>query len=396
MLMNEEKLLSWLRSRVPAVKSFRPEFEHLSRLTVVIPSYGRHPFLVRQAVYWLGSGARVIVLDGTAHPLAPDIVQTICASEEFTYIHMPRDVCSRLAHAATLISTPYAVMIGDDEFLLKGGLNAAIEQLDADTDYVACIGQAAMFHLSNRRTFVSYGPAYSFWKYSVEGEDEATRMANAFTKYNAASCYAVTRAEVWRRSWGGVRQWTHLPMIELQQAAMTYIHGKLITVDDLYWLRSTELAPVAIKNTWDSAKVGLREWWESAALQGERDRYFDVLAQELMHCGMADSLQAISTVRSALALFVAGQNTNVTEPSRWGQFILRLKSGVAAWSRERMSEVEYRNLWGRVGVRLGTGFSTLDELFDGAVPSLPFRPSNQSREEMRGVEQIITEFYSNE
>lgn len=395
MPMNLEKLLPWLQSRTAAVGAMRPEFENLSRLTVVIPSYGRHPYLVRQAVYWLGSGARVIVMDGSAQALPAELAQSICASGEFTYIHMPRDICSRLNHAASLISTPYAVMLGDDEFLLKGGLNAAIEKLDAAADYVACIGQAAMFHLSDRNRFVSYGPAYSLWKYSVEGEDVATRLANAFTHYNAASCYAVTRAEVWRRSWGSVRQWAHLPMIELQQAALTYIHGRLTTVDDLYWLRSTERAPVAIKNTWDPAKVSLRAWWEAAQFQEERERYFDLLAQEMVHCGLADQAQARHTVQSALALFVAGQRTGAVAAEGWAGFTLRCKSAVAEWLRERMTEVEYRALWRRVGVRLGTGFATVDELFDGAVPGLPFKPSDRSRAEVREVEQIITGFYAN-
>jgi hypothetical protein len=60
-----------------------------------------------------------------------------------------------------------------------------------------------------------------------------------------------------------------------------------------------------------------------------------------------------------------------------------------------MTEVEYRAFWHRFGVRVGSGFATVDELFDGALPRLPFKASDRSRAEMRDVEQIITGFYAN-
>lgn len=114
-------MITLQKSLTDSKELYLDQYKLLSKLTVVIPSYGRHPYLLRQAAYWRQSGVTVIALDGSIKPLSIDQQKIINAEKNFSYIHMPNGICERLNYAAKLIITPYAVLLGDDDFLLKGG-----------------------------------------------------------------------------------------------------------------------------------------------------------------------------------------------------------------------------------------------------------------------------------
>jgi hypothetical protein len=66
---------------------------NLPLLTVVIPSYCRQDFIIRQCAYWHGSGLSVVIMDGSPEPLASNLHQAITGLGDITYVHSHTAVC---------------------------------------------------------------------------------------------------------------------------------------------------------------------------------------------------------------------------------------------------------------------------------------------------------------
>ena len=279
--MNQQRLEEWVTQALNNKSKSRGNLSRLEKLTVVIPSYGRSDFLLRQAVYWGNDVARVVIVDGSPQPLSTKMQEALSCQTNIKYLHSPETIFARLRLAAQHIHTPYAVMLGDDEFHLKKGLCQAIDKLDRDSTLVACIGQSLGFFPGAR---IMYSKGYPHWRYEVQG-DIRERLISGMTNYNAATCYAVLREPVWRRSWGGMQPWSHLPAVELQQAIVTYIHGKLSTVDEVYWLRSGENPSVKIESEGAPEELAFEDWWLSSEFKLECERFVEVLVGEVLSVG---------------------------------------------------------------------------------------------------------------
>jgi len=248
----------------------------LNELTVLIPSYCRQAFLLRQIIYWMQKPVKVILLDGSPNPLPPLLQSSIQKIPRITYLHNPVSPLERLAGVKDLITTPYAVMLGDDEFHLFSGLRRAIQYLQTNEDFIGCIGQSIRFYVSNQASRVIYGSGYRHFRYNANSESARERFAYAMEDYNAATCYAVMRTQVWLDSWGSLTITSCKDTCEIQQALATYAAGKLSTVDQIYWLRSDENVSVPDKQ---HSRISFAKWWLSAAYEHERRQIVAAVAR---------------------------------------------------------------------------------------------------------------------
>ena len=79
----------------------------LSDLTIVIPSYKRQKYLLRQILFWKDYDVNLLILDGS-----PTAAQELldCAGDHCRYIHLPISIEERFGIAAQMIETKYAAM----------------------------------------------------------------------------------------------------------------------------------------------------------------------------------------------------------------------------------------------------------------------------------------------
>ncbi|SVB32447.1 uncharacterized protein METZ01_LOCUS185301, partial [marine metagenome] len=136
----------------------------LDRLTVVVPSFGRPEFVLRQFVYWSGTAARLLILDGSPDPIPESVQEEVDARTELDYIHRSAPswlgLTERLHEARDLIRTEYTVFGCEDEFFLLRGLAEAIGVLDDNPSIVACMGQSLSFVPSSDGRHLGFGPGY--------------------------------------------------------------------------------------------------------------------------------------------------------------------------------------------------------------------------------------------
>ena len=80
----------------------------LSKLTLVIPTYQRQRYALRNMRYWSGSEVTLHVLDGSEQPIPAEEMAGITAN--INYHHMPVSWIDRIEKAGNLVQTKYAAM----------------------------------------------------------------------------------------------------------------------------------------------------------------------------------------------------------------------------------------------------------------------------------------------
>jgi glycosyltransferase domain-containing protein len=301
----------WFFNELGKTSSSSAGISLLEELTVVIPSYNRQDYLLRQVIYWAASNVSVVIADGSETPLDIDIQGEIAKRTNIKYVHSPSSFADRMRLAGEMLSTAYAVLSGDDEFLLWDGLHQALLKLKGDGVAVACMGQSLGFNVDEKTFAVTYSAGYPHQRYEVSQSTAAARANAAMGNYVAATCYAVIKSDVWRRSWGKHGSWSSPYAGEIQQALATYIWGKLVTVDAVYWMRSSENAPV--NTTQYNRGISFEEWWVDLKSEHERDLFIDVLATELTEAEDKPRAEAWSIVDHAVDTYVRSIQSSLNQ-----------------------------------------------------------------------------------
>ena len=102
----------------------------ISNLSIVIPTYNRQDYALRNMKFWSERGASVYVLDGSSLAIDKERMKEI--GPNVRYCHMPVSIHERLLAATNFISTPYCIMLSDDEFFIPSALEACIKELELD------------------------------------------------------------------------------------------------------------------------------------------------------------------------------------------------------------------------------------------------------------------------
>ena len=287
------------RVRRPALPS--DQVKALERLTILVPTRERQDFLIRLVAVWGDTPVRLVLVDGSDHSISAAHREVIELAENVSYVHSPLSYPERMKLAGSFVSTPYAVLSGDDEFLLPAGLAAAVRLLDQERGLAGCVGQCLRFFPTRRSHRLMFEMGYPYWRYRRDEDSAEQRILHAMDEYNASTCYAVLRSDVWTESWGSVDQWTCPAATELQQAIAVLARGRLATVDQLFWLRSEENPPVDVV----ARRLTMVEWWRSAEHAEERRRYVARLAADLENAASIPSARSLEVVVNAVDAIVA-------------------------------------------------------------------------------------------
>jgi len=247
------------------------------KLTLICPTYKRESFLKRSVDFWAGKPFDIIYVDGS--PEASNIDFT--GFENLRYIFDPSPVYNRLERAAGLISTPYACMIGDDEYLVPSALQECIDFLHARPSHSSCMGRALGFNRRGDR--LVFFDAYSrLQDRKLIADSPMQRLSDHLSRYEPAHCYAVTRTSVWKRAieLASKNQFNVFSIGEIQIECVIVALGKSEVLPILYWLRSCEAPPS--RNTGDPSldpSKTFEGWWRNPTTISVKQDFLESLAE---------------------------------------------------------------------------------------------------------------------
>jgi glycosyltransferase domain-containing protein len=127
----------------------------MTRLTIVLPLKGRYLFTLR--FLWHANRARLpyrfLIADGQVHPTLAAILENWrqhFPNLDIEYVRYPDDLDYRhffikMADALQRVTTPYAMLADNDDFVAFAGTERSLDFLDANLDYICCGGGLAGF-----------------------------------------------------------------------------------------------------------------------------------------------------------------------------------------------------------------------------------------------------------
>ena len=375
----------------------------LSNLTVVVPSWQRQDYLLRQIRHWSASSASLVIVDGSRLPLPDRIRSSVEAHPRITYRHEHSSFPERVAIAAEMMETPYAVMLGDDEFFLRTGLSACIDVLEHDQDLVGCMGQVLSFSPVGPYRRVVFARDYaSLHGYSIRHAAPADRLIAAMSEYKMATCYAVLRTPTWRKSWGTIGSWGSSPAHEVQQVMAVHLLGGLATTNHVQWLRSIENPSHYVSTEESDRYIYFPEWWESPRYATERSDFVGVLAEAVGGELGVGRDECSEWVRAGAEAFIEGHRElfqqelspheiAMRQNRLAGSFlrrIARLLPDPLFLSAKRLRGRALRAL-GRPG---GNYYGTVDDLA-GILESEEVILTPESAAELASIEVMVREFH---
>lgn len=246
-------------------------------LTLICPTYNRHPFLERSCRFWCDRNVSVIYADGSESACT----STFLKAPNIHYLHYPVGLVQRLLVLLAEVKTPYVCMMGDDEFYILSALQGCVAYLDSHPDYVACMGRAIAF--SSKDNKIVFRQQYPRLQGRILSESAPlSRLDRHFSSYVPAHCYAVTRTEIFQSSMEAALsiKLDIFAIYELIEEFLVVAAGKSIVMPNLYWLRSLEAPP--LRNTGDLSldpSKKFNHWWQSMENVSEKKNFCKYLSK---------------------------------------------------------------------------------------------------------------------
>jgi len=244
----------------------------ISNLTLVIPTYNRQKYVLRNIDYLNSKLIKVVVLDGSELPIDDSLLK---AYLNIQYFHLPISFAERLAFSTKLITTKYVALLGDDDFFLKSGLLKLIEELEINNELISCMGSCLNFNKKINKIF--FRPYYNeMYNYKILQNNAEERMYYHMKNYTCSSIYSVVRTEYWVRSVGimGEEVFRDPAIPELQFELSISFFGKSKVIPILTWLRSNENLTIS-----SNTNIEFENWWNDTSFSNDREKLINLLAK---------------------------------------------------------------------------------------------------------------------
>lgn len=247
--------------------------ELLKMITIVIPTVSRPHCVHRQFRYWDNSGPTVLILDGAPQPI--ELSDYEKNSPNVRYIHTGTRFNDRLASAGSLIQTPYAALLPDDEFFLKDGLSEVAAFLEKNPGSIGCAGKVLGFFVEQAR-FMCF-QMYDDWaEFPNHCDDAIGRLEYSLPPGKAHKVqFHLFRSEIWKQifydSYSDFYSsgYVYERLLNLCAALL----GRTELIDVTVWMRSLEHAPLSTENV---PRTGGRDFvsWVTSGRYAEEVQHF--------------------------------------------------------------------------------------------------------------------------
>ena len=220
---------------------------NLNKITVVIPTYERHKFLIKKIKYWSNFEVDVHIIDGSEKPidhLKLDNLKRV----KYHHIKILSEV-DRLKEILPLINTKYSILSSDDDFLLPNALNDCVNELERNKDLISCYGQTLSFYKFNNivKFFRTDKGLYNFENNS---HTPLERLQNQMKNYTPSIIYSLMRTEYFKNIFDveNFSRFKYYSSLEIRATLLINYYGKSKVVDSLLVLRNKEEKPAIKRN----------------------------------------------------------------------------------------------------------------------------------------------------
>lgn len=279
--------------------------DKLDQITLVIPTYRRHPFLTRLAHFYREYPIQLIIVDGTEENPWAEANQ---AAPNFRYFHLPGEsILKRLNLAMQKAKTPFCAWLGDDEFQLPSGLVHSANILANKPSVVTAIGSCVGFNMTKHG---ASGGIFYGYKPKEFSDNLSQRIEDFFLHYSPTMSYALWRSEQLKEATrlATSMEWESSNLVEWIQAFCGLCQGNHVIHGQVQWLRSDENPPQQAQL---KRSVEICQWWRESRFENERHALINQLEQFLQVTVPCDNKHFISAlIKMAFEFTLFGENQN--------------------------------------------------------------------------------------
>ena len=262
----------------------------LSKLTLVMATYGRQSYALRNMRYWSNSDVVLLVLDASPRPIENNLLKDF--GKNILYVHDQSNFNERIINSFSKINTKYTQLICDDEFYPISSVVSCIKELEKNEELISCIGVSLGFEVdkNNKKIFSKrvYESLISNYNYTIK-TDPIERVSGYFSNYIPFLIYSIVRSEIWKKAFFlpvkhlsekdskiNNEKFNFFSSDELQINMYLSFAGKSKVLPELYWLRSFG-EHLSIREQYDhlsEPKMTFQEWWNS---NNEKNEFLKIL-----------------------------------------------------------------------------------------------------------------------
>jgi glycosyltransferase domain-containing protein len=200
----------------------------LNELTIVIPTYNRKLVLTRAMHYYTKWDCSFIICDSS------DVIPVSYQSDRVDHIHCPGMFFSeKISFALNKVTTPFACLCADDDFLAQSGVTTAISFLKSNQQYVSAQGVYAQFFQSG--SVITPVSLYSTMQGLHFDSDNIRERLVASAKTGMHQLYAVHRTEVLAKTFSACRHMQPPSFAEYSSNLFGLFYGKHIMLP-VFWM----------------------------------------------------------------------------------------------------------------------------------------------------------------
>ena len=222
---------------------------NLKDLTILIPTYKRNQYLLKNLSFWEDYSTNIIILDGGKKPINKNKFYNLKNNIKY-FFYKESSFERRLYLGSTKIKTPFCVVIGDDELHEPTALKKSISFLKKNFDYGCCIGRCVGF--KSTKNFLNLWPEKKIQaKHNVNQSRSIKRINYHIKNYTPSTLYAVHRTRTFKFCTNIFKKiefdspYIQETIFEILASA----YAKCKVLPNLSWLRSYENDPVIDKNS---------------------------------------------------------------------------------------------------------------------------------------------------
>lgn len=245
-------------------------------LTIFIPTFNRHQYVLRQIKFWSKYDVIVHILDGSEKPF--ELGNIIYSN--INYHYLPISFNERIKEIKNLVNTEFSAFLCDDEFFMPSALSKCVNFLRSNNDYVACTGHCLGFEYIDNKIL-------SFQKFPVIGKsplrsiNPSLRVLNKARNLMPSSYYSVIRSDAFLVNCELVSGEYKSPYVgEVFFELGTALQGKTHVINQLMWFRSYENLPISDSSY--NRDLSFCQWWQNTSFQDEKDSSLDIFVR-VMH-----------------------------------------------------------------------------------------------------------------
>lgn len=226
-----------------------------TRVGIIIPTFNRSEFLIRQLKYYANTRCphTIYIGDSSSQDHAKNVqgeIKKFSKDINIKYLYCPEfNIKQCTLSLLKMVEEKYTTYIGDDDFQIPHSITRCAEFLETNDDYASAHGCAVAIRIGNNTVYGKINKIKDYPQPAINDNSAQERILNFFNSY-FPTFFSIVRTEDMKQSYLNSFEITDRSFSEeILPSALTIVGGKSKFIDCLGFVRQIHNAHHELPNT---------------------------------------------------------------------------------------------------------------------------------------------------